>query len=170
MTKRSSSPPSLLEIVEQPERVFPLDFSVTELGKGEKQIKVVLDSNIYISAIMFGGKPNEILKLARALKIKVYISTQIFLEISEKLHKKFKLSGEDVTKILKGISKITEVVYPKIKLDVVKEDPSDNKILECAVVANSDYVVSGDKHLLKLRMFEETKIVTPSDLLKIIKG
>lgn len=169
MTKGSSSPSSLLEVAEPLERVFPLDYSETKLGKGVKQIKVILDTNIYISAIIFGGNPKKILKLARAQKIKVFTSIQILLEISEKLHKKFKLSEKDVAKILRGISKITEVVHPKIKLNIVKEDPSDNKILECALEANADYIVTGDKHLLKLKRFEETKIVTPSDFLKALK-
>lgn len=157
MSKGFSSPPSLLEVAE------------TELIKGKKPIKVVLDTNIYISAIMFGGNPNKVLKLARVRQIKVFISAQILLEISEKLHKKFKLSEEDVAKILKGISKITELVQSRIKLDVVKEDSSDNKFLECAVVADSDYIITGDKHLLKLKRFEEVKIVTPADFLKILK-
>lgn len=177
MTRKSSNPSPLLEVTKPSTKIFDLNFSETELSRQEKQTKVVLDTNIYISAIMFGGNPKKILKLAMLKKIKVFISTLILLEISGKLHKKFKLSEEDVTKILKGISKITEVIQSKIKLDVVKEDPSDNKVLECAVASNTDYIVTGDKHLLELKRFEEInkfvsreiKIVTPADLLKIIK-
>lgn len=168
MTKRFSSLSSLLEVTKPPTKIFDLNYSEIESSKQEKQTKVVLDTNIYISAIMFGGNPKKILRLVMIKKIKVFISTLILLEISEKLHKKFKLSEEDVTKILKGISKITEIVYPKIKLYVAEDDPSDNKILECATEANVNYIVTGDKHLLKLKGFEETKIVTPSDFLNII--
>ena len=109
MIKKSSSPSPLLELTEPAEKILPIDFSELELGKQEKQTKVVLDTNIYISAIMFGGNPKKILKMARVQKIKVYITTQILLEISEKLHKKFKLSEEDVTKILRGFGAIFDV-------------------------------------------------------------
>lgn len=173
MTDKSSASKSSPAIYPQPtgitSSISPLTYQEAIRAKHPKLLKVVLDTNIYISAIMFGGNPKNVLKLARTLEIKVFISPEILLEVSEKLHKKFKLTEEEVTKILRGISKITEIIQPKIKLDVVKEDPSDNKVLECAVAANTNYMVTGDKHLLKLKRFEDMKIITPANLLKIIK-
>ncbi|MFV1916870.1 MAG: putative toxin-antitoxin system toxin component, PIN family [Patescibacteria group bacterium] len=149
--------------------LFPLEYKKPFLAKEPRLIKVVIDSNVYISAILFRGQPDKVLRLAKIRELRVFISPEILLEISHKLHKKFKLSEEEVTKVLKGISKITEIIQPKIKLKVVKEDPSDNKVIECAVVADAGYIITGDKHLLKMREFEQIKIVTPSDFLRTVK-
>jgi len=147
----------------------PLIYQEALRAKGPRAIKVVIDTNVYISGIIFGGTPGKVLELAKDKKIVVFTSPSILLEVADKLNKKFHWNEEKVKVTLKAISKITEVVTPKIKLKVVKEDSSDNKILECAVVANANYVVTGDKHLLKLKRFEDIKIITPAELLKIIK-
>jgi len=157
--------------------VFPFEYKEDFIAKEPKLIKVVIDTNVYISAIIFGGNPRKVIELTKDQRIKAYTSLLILLEVANKLNNKFKWNREKVEIVLKAISKITEVIEPKIKLKVVKEDPSDNKILECAVVANADYIVTGDKHLLKIKEFEEVnkfvsgeiKIVTTADFLKILK-
>jgi len=60
------------------------------------------------------------------------------------------------------------VVRPKEKVSVVKKDPTDNKFLECALAANADYIMSGDKHLLELREFRNIKIIRTWEILKLI--
>ena len=61
------------------------------------------------------------------------------------------------------------IVFPQEKLNVVKEDSDDNRILECAVEGKVNYIISQDNHLLKLREFQEIKILTPEEFLKIIE-
>ena len=68
------------------------------------------------------------------------------------------------------ILKYSEVVMPTFRIKVVKDDPEDNKIIECASIAGADYIVTGDPHLLKLGQFQRTKIVTPSKFLRIISS
>jgi len=156
--------------------LFPPEHKDPFLAKKPRLIKVVIDTNVYLSGIIFGGSPRKVLELAKDKRIKAFSSPSLLLEVSQKLNKKFSWSEEKVKTVLKAISKITEVVEPKIKLKVVKEDPSDNKILQCAVVAKVNYIITGDKHLLKLKEYQgisklvsrEIKILTPSQFLKLI--
>ena len=67
------------------------------------------------------------------------------------------------------ITELCAIVEPARKIDAIKEDPADNKILECAIEANADYIITYDKkHLLKLKKFEGVNIVSPADFLKIL--
>ena len=66
---------------------------------------------------------------------------------------------------IEALSDITDRIRPTVALNVVTEDPDDNKILECAQTANADYVVTGDRHLLKLRQYDGTPIITVTEFL-----
>jgi predicted nucleic acid-binding protein len=69
---------------------------------------------------------------------------------------------------LKAIAKVGEIVTPRFTLDVIREDPADNRILECAVAGKADLIVSGDRHLLKLKSYEGISIVRPIDFLRTL--
>ncbi len=130
---------------------------------------VVLDTNILISSIFWRGLPYEVTLNALKKNYSLCLSTKILNELEEKLNLKFKFPEEKIkahTGILREYGKIIE---PTIKFDVVKQDPDDNMILECAVSCNADYIVSGDQHLLKLKEFRGIKIVTAKEFLEIIK-
>ncbi|MBI4130649.1 putative toxin-antitoxin system toxin component, PIN family [Candidatus Roizmanbacteria bacterium] len=129
-------------------------------------IKVVLDTNVYLSGIIFGGKPKIILSLIQSNKLQNYTSLQILLELSDKLHQKFLWTALDVQYALKAISITSIVIKPKLPLTVIRQDPTDNKILECARDAKVDYIITGDKHLLQLKRFGGIEIVRPGEFLK----
>lgn len=130
--------------------------------------KVVFDTNIYISAIIFGGNPRACLELARGDEIELFTSKSLLLELARKLRSKFKYSEEEIKEIIVGISKFVEIVQPEIKINLIKKDPSDNKVLEVAREAKADFIISGDKrHILPLKKFEETRIVSAADFLKL---
>lgn len=131
------------------------------------KLTVVLDTNIYISAIIFNGKPEQIINLIFAKKILAFTSTAIMLELSQKLHQKFNWSETKVNHTLKTLTKALTVIQPSITVTAVRKDPSDNKILACAHAANADYIITGDNHLLNLNRFENAKILTPTYFLKI---
>lgn len=128
-----------------------------------KRIEVVLDTNVYISGIVFGGTPRRLLGLARGGRFKVYASTAILLEVAEKLQSKFGWETDKVERTIKAIAGMAELVKPTQKYRIVKVDPSDNKIIECAGESQADYIVTGDNHLLKLRKWRKIKIVRPKD-------
>lgn len=130
-----------------------------------KKPTAVLDTNIYLSAIIFGGNPKHILDLIIVKKINSLISPGILLEISQKLSQKFKWDKEKTALTIKTIAKTNELVYPKEKLKVVREDLDDNKIIEAAREGKADFIITGDSHLLKIKSYKKIKSLSPMDFL-----
>jgi putative PIN family toxin of toxin-antitoxin system len=128
-------------------------------------IKVTADTNIYISAFNFGGKPLALLELARAGQIELAVSNAILTEVSRILHNKFNWTREDVHDAVDLIVGFANYVHPYEKVDAVPTDPDDNRVLECAMKAGSSVIVTGDTDLLTLRRFRGIEIVGPSDFL-----
>ncbi len=138
----------------------------------KRELKVVLDTNVWVSALFWGGKPASIIQAAEDGKVRIFISEGIGAEIGEvlaypKLEKIYRpeLRRED---LVEQVLKNARFVKAPSKVHVVGEHPADNKFLDCALAANADYVVSGDKHLLKVVSYKKTKILTVSDFLKLI--
>ena len=131
--------------------------------------RVVLDTNIFVSAILYGGNPRKIVNLAISETIEIYVSLELFDELRRVLRGKFTLNSFEIDTIISEIKELAEIVTPQVGLQVIKNDPSDDKVLECAVEAKADYIISGDKHLLTLGDFRGVKIVNPAEFLKIIK-
>jgi putative PIN family toxin of toxin-antitoxin system len=132
-------------------------------------VKVVLDTNVLISAIMFGGKSREILEMGISGKIKISLSQDILKELAGILvDRKFRAPIAFVQQTIHELFEISELVIVREKINAVKNDPDDNRILECAVSAKADYIVSGDNDLLSLGHFRKIKILSPSDFLLTI--
>ncbi len=132
-------------------------------------IRVVLDTNVYLSAILFGGKCAHFRELARKGKIEIFVYEFILAEIAGVLRRKFEWENWQITLVLEEIRSFTTLVVPYRKLDVIENDEADNRILECALEARAHYVVSGDKrHLLPLKEFEGIKIINPGEFLKLL--
>lgn len=133
-------------------------------------MKVVLDTNVYISAILWRPEASgeEILRLAGLDSFELVISRSIISEIEAILKEKFKWSKRQISETSSYIRNIVTVINPDVSLSVVKNDPSDNKILECAVAAKANYIVTGDKnHLLPMKEYKGIKIVNPAELLRL---
>lgn len=125
--------------------------------------KVVLDTNVLISGILFGGKPRQVLELVIQGKIDSYLSPAIFTEFKEVLRRpKFGLTPEKCHTIAKEIEDISCFVFPRLTIDLIQEDPEDNIILECSKAAEVKYIITGDPHLLKLASFEKINIISPA--------
>jgi putative PIN family toxin of toxin-antitoxin system len=132
-------------------------------------IRVTADSNIYISALLFGGPPDAMLNLAEQGQIHLSISDAILDEVTRVLRGKFRLTPEELHMAVLRIEAMTDRVTPSQSIDVVKEDPTDNRILECAQTGKSEYLVTRDKHLLKLKSFGPTKILLAADFLEAFR-
>lgn len=118
-------------------------------------VRVVADTNVYISAILFGGKPERIINMARNGKIELLISPDILAEVARVLKGKFGWTEEQVRVTLAEISSITTLITPKIRLNVITEDKADNLFLECALAGGAKYIVSGDtRHLQPLKEYK----------------
>lgn len=107
------------------------------------------------------------LELARERKINLTVSEAILYEIADVLARKFDFTPEDIAESRGWITGMARTVTPRAELDVIKEDPSDNRILECAVAAGSDYIVSGDKDLLRLGRYDSIRILSVADFLDL---
>jgi putative PIN family toxin of toxin-antitoxin system len=109
-------------------------------------LRVTADTNIFISALIFrGGKPFHLLELARKGSISLTVSRAILDEMEGVLARKFNWPPEDIADARRRITAAARTVEPRVQLDIIKEDPPDNRILECAVEAGSDYIVSEDR-------------------------
>ncbi len=127
--------------------------------------RVVADSNILISAFLRGGKPLELLELARARQIELAVSTAILEETARVLAAKFKVPEDDILAFYEERREFTRRVAPTETLDAVPGDETDNKIVECAVAADADTVVTGDAHLLSIGTFRGIRIQRVAEFL-----
>lgn len=127
--------------------------------------RVTADSNIFISAFLRGGKPLELLELARAGQIELSISENILSEVGRVLGTKFRVSADDVQAFRDEICSLATLVVPAETVDAVPGDDTDNRILECALAAGSNVIVSGDRHLLQLGEFRSIQIRQLADFL-----
>jgi len=130
------------------------------------RIKVVLDSNIIISALVFGGKPRIILEKIIFGKIEGIISTDILNELLGVLKDKFKYIPEELLKIKNLISNRFITIKTNYIPNIIKEDPDDNFVLAICHKADINCVVTGDRHLLDVREYKGIKIIKPDTFLK----
>lgn len=129
-------------------------------------MKVVLDTNVFVSALIAGGTPEKIVQAARRGQIHLVTSPPLLLELSTVLTKKLRWSRSDAHRAVRFLGKVAHLVNPSTSITRVRNDPSDNRVLECAVDANADYIVSGDRHhLLPLKTFRGIPIFSPRDFL-----
>jgi putative PIN family toxin of toxin-antitoxin system len=132
-------------------------------------LRIVFDSNVYISALLFKGIPGKILDMALKNEIILITSDEIVTETVRILREKFKWPEHNIDKFVRRLSDISENIRLAIKLNVIKERESDNRVLECAVSGEASLIVSGDKHLLKLKRYKNIPIVRPIYLTYLIK-
>lgn len=131
---------------------------------------VTLDTNVLISSFLTYGNSREIIDLAARRKILVFSSPAIEDELRSTLKSKLNYSDEELSQALITFKEIVhKFVYPKKKLKVVAQDETDNRIIETAVEARAKFIVSGDRHLLKLGKYKSILILNPSDFLKSLK-
>jgi putative PIN family toxin of toxin-antitoxin system len=128
-------------------------------------LKVVFDTNIFISAFVIpGGKAEEAYRHAIRKDFILYTSIAILTETAQTLREKFGWHEDKIAQLIKTISKVAIAVKTQPHLHLLVDDP-DNRILECAEDVKADFIVTGDKHLLSLKKFQSTSIITLSDLL-----
>ncbi len=133
-------------------------------------ITAVFDTNIYVSAIGFDNKPEHLIRLAHQHIFTLYTSPDINAEITTILSRKLLRSRPQIARDMEMIEYATELVFPLEHLVIIKNDPSDNKILECCLTCDADYLVTGDtKHILPLKKFRNTTIITVSEFLAILE-
>lgn len=132
---------------------------------------VVLDTNVLISAVLFpGSAPSAVYELARRGFVKLYLSDFIFSEVERVLRVKFELSPRAVSFHIRLVRTMSIEVFPRKHTRRIRECPDDNYILDCALEAKADYLVTGDKkHILPLGKVGNTRIISPAEFLELYK-
>jgi uncharacterized protein len=131
-------------------------------------ILATADSNIYVSALQFGGVPLQFLNAARDGAFRLAISQPIIDEISGVLRNKFRWSDAMVDEARENLLDFSLLARPALTLSVIAEDPDDDRVIECAVASGSRYIVSGDKHLLRLAHYENIRVIKVAEFLTLI--
>lgn len=126
--------------------------------------RAVFDTNIFLSAFIFGGNPEKLFELARVKRVHLFTSPSILAEFADHLRDKFDWSEEDIVEAIKTVGYSSELVKPTQRIEVL-EDAPDNRILECAVEAGVDFIISGDKHLLNLGEYQGIEIIAVAEFL-----
>jgi len=135
-------------------------------------LKTVIDTNLFVSSIINkSGIPAKLLQAWQDHDFLLIISDQMLEEMRRVLQyphikNKYNLKDDDIAKVIDTIERFAVVLHDVEGVDVISEDPDDNKVLACAIAAEADFIVSGDKHLLKLGKFEDIPIMTAKDFLK----
>jgi len=135
-----------------------------------KPVAVVADTNVIVSALLWEGNESKIVGLAEEGKINLFTSVALLDELKKALmYERFGLDEKTVDDNVKYILTVSEITSPKRRLKVIREDPADDRVLECALAGKVRYIVSGDKHLLQLKKFRGVKIVRAKELLDSLK-
>ena len=128
---------------------------------------VVADTNILVSSVFWSGNPHKIVKKGIQQEIFIFTSPQIVNELKKVLQRDFNVGEQEIDDIVDAFMHFLHIIRPKEKMEIVKDDPKDDIILECAIACHADYIISGDKHLLRLKMVRNIPIVSAHDFFSL---
>ena len=132
--------------------------------------RVVLDTNVLVSALLFGGRPGAILQAVIDRALIAVTSPTLLHELERVLVSKFEYPQTIAALTITELRAMSECAEPGFRLHVIRQDPSDNRVLECAMSAQADAIISGDRHLLALTTFHGIPILSPQAFLASWRG
>lgn len=130
-------------------------------NKSPAKLKVIFDTNVYIAALLRPGLSEELVRRGLRGDFEVIICDEIIQELKHKLNNKFHFSSEKISEYIDIINEKTKTVKITNKLNIIKPDKDDNKIIECALSGKTDLIISLDKHLLRLKKYHNIAILHP---------
>jgi putative PIN family toxin of toxin-antitoxin system len=134
-----------------------------------REVRVVADTNVLISALLFGGSPEQIFLAALRGDIQLLSALPILEELEKVLIRKFKLRAGVVKDILDLVEDVAEIVEITSRMKVILHPDEDNRVLECAADGKANFIVTGDtKHILPLKEYKGIKILSPSEFIKLL--
>ena len=133
-------------------------------------LKVVFDTNVIVSAALYEKSlPALLLSLGLEDKVRFFVSPVLLNEYEAVLKRpRFKLGGREITELMRKIRRKALIVTPAKRLKIIKEDEPDNRVLECAIKANADFIITGNKRHFPFEEFKGSKIVTPREFINSI--
>ncbi|MAE13603.1 putative toxin-antitoxin system toxin component, PIN family [Candidatus Woesearchaeota archaeon] len=127
-------------------------------------MRITVDTNFLISATQWDySVAHKLLKKLIENDVKIFSTKEILDEFAEVLKRDFRYHKKEVEKIIETLMQVLTIISTKIKVDIVKDDPDDNKVIECALESSSEYILTYDKHLLRLIKYEQVKIIRPEE-------
>lgn len=130
-------------------------------------MKIVFDTNVLISATLWENSvAQKFLFKCINENIQIFSSQEIIEEYKEILARDFNYNEQEIGEVLEKVFLFLNLASPDKKVDAVKEDADDNKIIECALESSAEYIISYDNHLLKLGEFQGIKIIRPEEALR----
>ena len=135
-------------------------------------IRVVLDTNVLVSGTFWSGPSARIIKLIEQKRLELISSRAILEEYNfvmdyDEIKRKVNHHHERAQAALK-LAQLGTLVHPRTRIHVIKEDPSDDKFIEAAMMGKARFIISQDKHLLNLKRYQNVIILTPEEFLKTI--
>lgn len=128
--------------------------------------RIVLDTNVTISAFFWKGYPRNVYDLAKEGKVTLLSSIKIEAEFIRVLaYARFGLTPAEILPIVNNLRKYVNFIEVKSKVDLIQEDPTDNIFLECAMDGKAHYIISGNHHLLNIGIYRSVQIIRPKDFL-----
>lgn len=128
--------------------------------------KIILDTNILISALGWEGNPKIIFNKVIKRELELILSFKQLNEIKRVIeYPKFKFTEYQKQKFLSLLLEVSTLIETKTEVNIIKEDPDDNLILEPVNEIKIDYIISGNDHLLNLKKFKDAKIVSAKEFL-----
>lgn len=132
-------------------------------------VRVVIDSNVYISAFLFGGHAKTIINSVLQGKVHGFISLGIIDEVRGVIQRpKSGLSPEQALRFVEELHFMCELVSPEKRFQVIPDDPDDDMVLDCAYAGNANFIISGDSHLLNLKAWKSIQILSPSEFVESV--
>ena len=133
------------------------------------ELRVVLDTNVYISAFAHPERPiYQVWRHALERRYQLLISSAIVNELADVLRTDFHWEERRLRRRIRLVTRVGTIITPCIALNVIPDDPDDDRILECAVAGRANLIVSGDHHLRRLQVYEGIPIIRPIDFLRTL--
>ncbi|MBI2507365.1 putative toxin-antitoxin system toxin component, PIN family [Candidatus Woesearchaeota archaeon] len=130
-------------------------------------MKITVDTNFLISATQWDySVSHKLLNELIKKNAEIFVTDFILEEFSKVLQRDFKYQDEKIEEFVELVLSFSKLIIPKIKIEAVKEDLDDNNIIECALESKSEYILTYDKHLLKIKEYKDVKIVKPEKFLE----
>lgn len=131
-------------------------------------MRITIDTNILVSALGWNGAEASVVEMVLESKLELYLSTEILSEFFRVVkYPKFRFTDSEIDGFIGRLLSNSVIVNPSQPVKVIIDDPADNKILECALEGKSEFIISGDRHLLSLGEYEGIKILRAADFLKV---
>ena len=139
-------------------------------AKAYKMIRVVIDTNVLVSALIKHGKPRHLVLQLLLGKNTVILSREMLAELADVLKRdEFIIKGSQIDRFLSDLVRKSRIVTIRSHLKVISEDPDDDTVLNTAYSGKANYIVTGDKHLLALRKFKGIELVKVTHMLEILR-